>query len=231
MVAPIHIPRALVNEEENRWNMASGTITPGQAGNGVFPRIGMNGGGLWRASISSLLPETPQHAKFFRAIRVLARGGVVPLTVPRQDSILHVSGTGALADPLPHSDGSYFSDGSGYAQSTVEANVVGDHALRATTMLIRFVSDHGLEGGESFAIEHASAGWRLYEIGTAVQQSTTDWLISFAPELRADVPGGTRIEFDDPRCLMNLITPGGMDFTMRTWPFALHAMEFIEAPY
>lgn len=230
----IQVPVSLLKEKTNKWNLLSSTVTPGQTGTGHFPRVGMRGGGLWSATISGMWLLTDRHAKTYRAIRMLARNGVVPMVVPRRDAMLSpwpvVDGRQVMKlGALPHSDGAMFGDGAGYDQPLISALSIGPASLRSTSMTIRMVSGSPLEGGESFSIFHPTMGWRLYEIGASVQQDSGDFIVAFGPELREDVPDGTEIEFDNPRCTMRLATPNGMDFVMETYPFAQQEMSLIEA--
>jgi hypothetical protein len=133
---------------------------------------------------------------------------------------------------IPHSDGTLHSDGTGYAQSAIDAVTDPDTAypLRATTMRIEMRVGATLVGGESFSILHPGMGWRLYEIGTVDYLDdgvTAD--ITFMPPLREAIPASTQLEFDRPRCLMRLGGPNSMDLSVAPWTFNVASVDFVEA--
>jgi len=162
---------------------------------------------------------------------------------------------------LPHSDEMTFSDGAGYAQTVVVAQTVGDAPLRATSLTIAVSLGGTLEAGMIFSVEHTDQGWRRYEIKTVtgdgpqpavliddlanalVDDATLalvdeeelegggPYTVTFRPPLRGAVPSGTRIEFDNPRCVMRLAEPQSMELTLELRRVGTPSVSFVEYFY
>lgn len=193
----------------------------------------MNGGGLWRADYGSINLRTADHVRAWRAMEVLCDGGAAPIVVPvcdkRQMPAPIVNGKPIYHyEPIPHSDGAWFSDGTGYAQPVISAHVVSDTPLRSVSLKIRIVLGSHLRGGEMFSINHRAQGWRVYKIGTVVDNDDGTVDVKFRPELRDDVTAFTEIEFDDLRCVMTLADPNVLKLTMKLRRFADPDASFVE---
>lgn len=152
------------------------------------------------------------------------------MVVWRNDALFRPWPAGAAPyGSIPHSDGTFFSDGTGYYQPVIDVETYGYAELRDTTIYLQLNYCGDLMGGESFSINHPTMGWRLYEIGTVNYVDDTHVAVTFNPPLREDVPAGTQVEFDRPRCVMQLKAPGSMDLTVVPWTFNSANAEFIEA--
>lgn len=224
-------PRRLIREETHDWNIVGNTAGAGQTATSSVD-VRSDGGGLWMASFNTVRIGNDVDTKLWRAVRQICNGGVTPIIVPRND-ILFVPWPDGLAggyDGVTHDDGALFDDDSGYYQSIIDVTARGNSLLRATTMEFDIEYCGPLQGGESFSIEHPTFGWRLYEIGTVETDGVTA-TVTFNPPLREAVEDGERIEFDRPRCLMKLATPGAMDIQITALPFNAPSVKFIESKY
>lgn len=229
MASPIIFPRKLLRESSHDWNIIGNTISAGQT-NGASVDVRSDGGGLWSASLNDIQFWDQTDARLWRAVRQLCNGGVTPIIVPRNDAICAPFPVPEYA-PTPHSDGSFFDDGTGYYQPVIDVECYGGAALRSTSMVLKLNYCAPLQGGESFSIEHDTFNWRLYEIATAVPIDDTYTTITFNPPLREAIEDGDQIEFDRPRCTMKLASAGAMDLNFTTWPFSNASVKFIESKY
>ncbi|AJY44662.1 hypothetical protein [Martelella endophytica] len=113
----------------------------------------------------------------------------------------------AIIKGIPHSDGSLFSDGSGYSQATVWGEVTENAALNAGILKMRVYGlSRPLQWSDWFSIYHADKkGWRAYrhwEVLSATDETNPVYTLALQPPLRAAVPAGTRVEFARPLCAM-----------------------------
>lgn len=222
----VEIPWNRLVEGDHDWNIAGNTMGSGQT-SGASVDVRSDGGGLWIASLNNIRMRDASETRLWRAIRQIANGGVVPLIVPCRDTVFApfpIAFTDAEA--IPHSDGSFFSDGTGYTQSIIDVTANGGAALRATSMVINLNYCAPLQGGEKFSIRHPTFNWRLYEIAT-FDGST----ITFNPPLREAVANGESLEFNRPRCTMKLVNAAAMDLNVTTYPFPLASVKFKESKY
>jgi hypothetical protein len=230
-------PRSLLREKSHSWNLVGVAATPGQTAQSFAPIIRSDGGGYWSCSMSDVSlsgtrkSDIKRLTLLWRSVRQICDGGVNPIVVPRNDALFRPWPAGVAQGPveLPHSDGAFFSDGSGYFQPVIDITCNGGE-LRQTFLGIIITYGSQLMGGESFSIEHPTMGWRMYEIATVQMLSDVSSIITFMPPLREAVPAGTRLEFDRPRCLMRLAKTNSMDLTVVPWTFNTASVDFVEAP-
>lgn len=196
----------------------------------------LDGGGVWVAQWTDVNLRTADQVRTWRAISAAAQGGAVPVIVPSCDKkffpVPLVDGHPLYSyGAIPHSDGSFFSDGSGYSQPVVVCESVGDAVLRSTSLILHFTAGSALRGGEVFAIEHPTQNWHRYVIKTVTLNGDGDSVVTFEPPLREAVPGGTDIEFDLPRCVMRLASGGAMDLELDLRRFGSPSAAFVEYFY
>jgi hypothetical protein len=233
----VEFPRLLLREKQHAWNLVGVAATPGQTAQSVAPLIRSDGGGFWSCTMSDVSlsgvskANIKQLTLLWRACRQICDGGVNPIVVPRNDGffapwpdgIAHGS-TGRIT----HSDGTLFSDGTGYYQVTIDVVTVGAAALRATSLNLNTIVCGPLLGGESFSITHTTLGKRMYEIATVVYSDATHATVTFMPPLRQAVPDGTFVDFERPGCLMRLAQPNSMDLSITPFTFNAAGVDFVE---
>lgn len=233
-------PRALLRERSHSWNLGGVAAAGGQTAANVSTLVRSDGGGFWTCSMADVsLSGAPGRTGrdrqkvstlLWRAVRQLCNGGVSNIVVPRNDALFRpwpegIAQTGGLS--VPHDDEAMFDDGVGYYQSAIDI-VAAAAARRATSIEIALNEAGELLGGESFSIEHATYGWRLYEIKT-VDVDGGEGVITFNPPLREAITDDTQLEFDRPRCVMRLVQPSSMNLTVAPWTFNTASVDFIEA--
>jgi hypothetical protein len=226
----IEIPWNRLIENSHDWNLVGNTMTAGQT-SAMSVDIRSDGGGFWRATLSNIRFKDRSDTLLWRAIRNIANGGIVPIVVYRRDATWAPFPGTTEGEITSHSDGTYFDDGTGYYEATIDVTCNGGAALRATTMVLNLNVCAALQGGECFSINHATFGWRLYEIGTAIENDDGTTTITFNPPLREAITDGEQLEFDRPRCTMKLANSSAMDFSNQTYPFSLASVTFVETKY
>jgi len=235
-------PRALLREKSHAWNLAGAAVAGGQTAFGLSTLVRSDGGGFWVCNMSDVSlsgrngsadrgrDRQKLSTLLWRAVRQIADGGVNQLIVPRNDALFRPWPDGVAPDAgtdITHDDGSLFDDGVGYYSPTIDITCVGA-TLRATSLDISVVRAGALMGGEAFSIEHPTYGWRMYEIATVEMDTETSGTITFNPPLREAVTDGTQLEFDRPRCMMRLVSPGAMNLTVQPWTFNPASVDFVE---
>lgn len=229
MPAVLEFPRSLLREQSGSWRLVMGTASPGLTGSGAFPLVRLDGGGLWRCDLNGVSLLNPARIKLWRATEMACDGGSNPIVVPMCD-VRHIP-LGALSfssASIPHSDGTFFSDGSGYYNPVINAETVGDADLRDTELTISFNAGGPLEGGEYFSIQHETEGWRLYMVVSVAIDGSGDSVCTIRPPLREDTDAGTPIDFDRPRCVMRLSTSDAMAMTLELRRHAQPNASFVE---
>jgi hypothetical protein len=229
-----YFPYTLLQESKMQWEIMGNVVGSGQTGSGAMPLSRLDGGGLWKATLTELGLWTADHRRTWRAVSAIADGGAQPLIVTVRENVDApwpiVSGSEVSSfAPVPHSDGSFFSDGSGYATSAIEAIASGAVDLRSTEMTIEIVAGGELKGGEYFSIDHEDLRWRLYRIRTAVDNGDGTFDVTFRPPLRAVIADAQPLEFDRPKCVMRIATSDSMDATLEDGFFGKPSVSFIEA--
>jgi len=220
-------PRGLLREKAHSWNLAGNIMTPGQTGSGVMTAGRSDGGGYWTCTMSSVslsgmcgekrygVSGVRSATLLWRAVRQICAGGVGQIVVSRNDALFRPFPDGAQEyGIIRHSDGSGYSDSTGYYQPVISVLTYAAANLRATSLGLEILNSKPLIGGESFSINHPNAGWRLYEIATVEYIDGSHASVTFNPPLRESVGLGTEVEFDRPRCVMRLATFSSMDLTV-----------------
>lgn len=229
-----HYPASLLPPGKLMWEISGMTIGSGQTASGVMPVARIDGGGIWKATFTDVGVATADKRRAFRAMSAIADGGSQPFIMPCIETYDApwpiVNGAPQRALPaVPHSDGTFFSDGTGYDSSMIEIAVTQPAPLRATALTVQVTAGDNLHGGETFAIDHPNNRWRLYRIRTAVQNLDGTWAITIRPPLREAIDAGTPLEFDHPKCVMRLLTPDAMDLTYEPFWFGTAAPALVEA--
>lgn len=233
------IPRMMMREKASLWRRSGQIIVPGATGSGFMPTTDASGGGFWINENDEVNLREPRHVRLWRTIEEYLQGGAQPIVVPMCDRRHYPAPLDDDGNPItggaggiPHSDGTLHSDGTGYAQAIVDVELASGGLLRETEITINIRRAGSIRPGMFFSIRHDTWHWRLYRIRSIVEAytGTGDLMtISFGPGLREDTPGGTRLEFDTPKCLMKLQSEDSMALSIRERRFASPSWRFVEA--
>lgn len=111
---------------------------------------------------------------------------------------------------IPHSDGAFFADGSGYSQSTIRVRLAAALELRATSATLTVEAAGPIRKGMYFTIWSLEAGVvrpRMYIVTKPPVVNGAQVDITFRPPLRTDAASGSEVDFADPKLVMNLADP------------------------
>ena len=209
--------------------------------------IGMSGGGLVTGSYDCMVFEAEQ-IEYVNMLGARLNGSFRFINVPLRTDFAGpfpiINGQAApIVSGIPHSDGSFFTDGAGYSQGTVFGRFGAAAALNAGQVVIDiFGAPRRLRWSDWFSVYHAERkGWRAYrfwEVSDPTNISATfggttyagqRYTIAISPALRAAVSSGDPIEFARPRFVGKFPS----DFTLPWRSDAIHmdrpTIQFVEA--
>jgi hypothetical protein len=233
-----HLARSL------SWKPMRQTIRAPRSLSGATQRANMNGGTfLWMATFSEATLRTNRDHRQISALEAILDGGVTRIIVPRCDPRLIpwpvVNGKPVTSIPtVPHDDGTYWSDGTGYAGSAIVASLAQPAAAGATQVTLQIDRAGPFMAGEPFSIKHPVQSWRLYTIAQIVSadagvvegSAAGEMVVKIRGPLWEAVSAGTAAEFDHPRCTMVLRDVEDFSLTVEGWKWGQAGFVFLEAP-
>jgi hypothetical protein len=139
-----------------------------------------------------------------------------------------------IVSGIPHSDGSYFDDGSGYSQATVYGEITAQAGLRAGIISVRVygASRTVFRWSDWFSIYHDVKGWRAYrswDLLSVTDETNPVYQIAISPPLRQAVSVGTRVELARPTCVMKLRRGETVPWDYEGWYQSRPSINFVEA--
>lgn len=215
MTTPDTFPTDLLQCATMNFQVIGGTVEGLRAIVGDSPdRLPLGRGGLWRVEMHEVFLETREEWATWRAIRARQRNGGAAIVVPLVHRPYFAQPL-LPAEPVPHSDGTPFSDGSLYQGWAIDGTVLESVGHASVMLKVRVLNAEPMLGAEPFTIVHSLAGERLYEVigltSSAGPGGATDYEFRINPPLRQSVTVGEHVDFNTPRCLMRLESPNGME--------------------
>jgi hypothetical protein len=220
----------------------------GRNGNGESITTEMTGGGIVTAVYENCLIKDKEQYEYVNFLGARFNGSFRFINVPIiTDWFGPFPTIGGLPTPIvsgiPHSDGSYFDDGSGYSQATVYGKVLENAALNAGVLKIRlYGASRDIRWTEWFSIYHPVKGWRAYrnwdvleksaagsEVDGGATRSFKDYTLALAPPLREAVTAGTRVEFARPRFVAKFPVGFTLPSVVEAFFVTQQTMQFVEA--
>jgi len=209
-------PESLEVERSLKWSPDWGheASPPTIAGNRQFRSI--TGGGLWRALFSSLV--VTQHRGNVRdwlALEIALRGGMTPVDVPLLLCAYQPEPATPTSDDAP-----VISSSGGWAARAVSGRIDLENAVEVVAGM--HFSDY----------DPTTYGWRLHRIETVALAGSgggpTERDITFWPPARFSVADGHRLEWKEPRCVMQLASADAMDIELDLRKRGSPSASFIE---
>lgn len=223
-------------------------IDGGTNGVGQSISIETSGGGIVTATYENMALEGPdERHEVLNWLGARLNGGFrfinVPIVNDKIGPFPVINGAvRPIVSGIPHSDGSLFSDGSGYSQATVWGEILEAAALNAGQVTMRiYEASRDLRWSDWFSIYHPVKGhraWRYWESNKLDEGTTTlsgvslgykDYRLGINPPLREAAPAGTRIEAARPTCVMKLMKGETVPFEYSGWYSARPTVRFVEA--
>ncbi|MBI1179099.1 MAG: hypothetical protein GC201_00975 [Alphaproteobacteria bacterium] len=191
------------NFDDQDIRIALQSTSSGTSLSGIEEPIVTDGGGRLIAEFKNGTLLSREQNLLWRAMTAAMDGGATPVIVMFCDARHQPLGSPSY---VPHSDDTPFDDDSLYSgggYSDIES--AQNKALRSTTMRIKINStEKDIIGGEWFGIEHATWGWRAYNVISITKFSGIQYDIEFRPPLREAIVSGDVLDFNRPRCQMRV---------------------------
>jgi hypothetical protein len=227
----VYWPEKLLKPQTISVDLAHRNLRSPSAASG-FTQVVSNSAGIWKVSFSNIPVYSAQMIKCWRAIDTLIEGQLFPLSIPVFDHPRSPSSTDNYGRNLynfynsstSHSDGTFFSDGSGYSSTWTRVFATTAGTVGATTIsVLKSPPLATLEPGQRFSVND-----RLYQIQKITAQTDTTATFTVRPPIREAFSIGTRLEFDNPRVRVKLLSDTAMNiplnFNQQTFP----TLDFIE---
>jgi len=226
-------PTHLFSPRSQRFYLMGRTITGGPSISGIIDAVNTSAGGLWVFELRNANLNNRAKLKAWRAIEALLDGGAASIIVPicdyRQAPVPQVNGKPVYSPSggVPHSDGTFHDDGTGYSQSDLGGEVTVAAAIRATVIRVQMAGDGLIEGGEHFSVDHV--GRRMYRVAAVTALGDGLYDLTIRPPLRAALSIGDELDFRHPSCLMRLASGDEMAPAVESLKFARGSVTFVEA--
>lgn len=230
----IEWPAILMRDRQLSWSLSARNVSGGRAISGATPMARMDGGGLWGCKLQDIQVSTATQLRCWGALQAALDGGATPVVVANRMLITApwptVSGA-LVTEPYAATcdDTATCDDGATFDEPVIAATLAAAAALRATTLTIEITIGAALQGGEYFSIEHDTYSHRLYQVATAVANDDGTTTITVRPPLREATAIDTRLDFDNPKCVMQLATPDEMELALQRRLYGDGNVRFIES--
>jgi hypothetical protein len=183
---------------------------------------------LWR-TVSGLVPATRILAARAMVAYLKGRSNTVYMGVfdeTYSPSALAGDGYGLITG-IMHSDGTLFSDGSGYAQYATPALLAANASQGDMAAVITLLkSDQQVQAGQYFGFGASE----LYLINSCVADAVSgNWDVQFWPPLRSAHSAGETVNFDTPTCEMRLANDDSGQLSFGPNMSADQSLDLVEA--
>lgn len=209
-------PRKILPPQTPSFHLRGMNITGPVSASGAADVISGDSS-FWVATFTSVVVTTKERVLTFRGIASKLQGRLYPIIVP-WCKLYQPLVEGYDGAPIPHSDGSYFSDGTGYVNSGTDVRTISDLPEHAVSATVDIVYADDIQPGQVF-----SFGNRLYQL-TDVDGATLKW----QPPLRESVIAGTELNFTFPRCQMRLASDDEMMLDLDMGRRGFPTVNFVE---
>jgi hypothetical protein len=235
------------------FDVQGSAVEGGRNGNGESISMEMSGGGIVTAVYENCLIKDKEQYEYVNFLGARLNGSFryinVPIITDWFGPFPTISGLPApMVSGIPHSDGSYFSDTSGYSQASVWGRVTEAAALNAGVIRMRVYGlNRPLKFSDWFSIYHPTKGWRAYrfwdrldfddytqvqtgvETIDGVETPYEEYRLAIGPPLREAVTVGDRVEFARPRFVAKFQTGFTLPSVVEAFFVTQQSMQFVEA--
>jgi len=223
-------PREVLWPQKANFDPAPQSLSGPASVSGLTQTVASSAG-IWKATLTNINIYKPEALMAFRAISAMLDGRLGSILVPfwPYEVELGLQPTpegaveGGLYNPAPHSDGAFFSDGSGYVGRVIDVKLTTAIVKGATTASIAINVARLIQPGQHFSI-----GERLYRLKAVSYTDDKEADINFWPPARDAASVGDNLEMDCPVCRMKLATDSEMDVELAQLAFATPTVNFLE---
>lgn len=218
-------PAELLTPEECRPNIVPFTRSGGRSLGGVEPATRTDLG-YWAIDLVDVATFSMAQRRTWEAIgqKLGGRAGLIAVPAWSRDTAPYVSGGYEPAGLVQHDDDVPFDDDTEYQQGAISVVSDGVTPIGATTIRMRIINAASDLVGVRFSYEHA-----LYKTGPVISVDGDIWTLPISPAVRALIPAGSDLEFDEPTCLCHLADDRGMDAGVNSIEFEQRSLSFVEA--
>jgi hypothetical protein len=223
------------------FDTPGGGLEGGRNGLGQSITIGLSGGPVVTASYGECFVNYREEHEYVNWIAARLNGSHRFVNVPFLTDWTGPFGVDAQNVPtpiisgIPHSDGTLFSDGSGYSQPTVWGEITEAAGLNAGVVKLQlFGAARLIRHSEWFSIYNETKGWRAHRVWEIRDVNDPNaespiYTLAVEPPLRQAAIAGQRLEFARPRCAMKF--PAGFTVPYQAEGFmqSQPSFEFTEA--
>lgn len=213
------------------FSVPGAAVDSGRNGVGQSISVEFSGGGVVRCTYADCFTYDSEAHEYLTWLSARLDGGFRFINVPIKTDWQGPFPVDVRGRPqpiikgIPHSDGAFFSDGSGYSQAAVWGKFTAPAALNAGVISIRvYGAARRLRWSDWLSTYHDDAeavvgkGWRAYRYWDVMDVSETtevvegatlqaqDYRLAITPPLRQAVTADQRIEFARPKCVMKFPT-------------------------
>lgn len=236
-----------LNPVKTTFDVVGSAMEGGRNGNGESISTEMTGGGIVSATYENCLIKDKEQYEYVNWLGARLNGSFRFINVPIiTDWFGPFPTIGGLPTPIvggiPHSDGTLFSDTSGYSQATVFGQLTAPANLNAGQIQMRiYDSSRDLRLSDWFSIYHPVKGWRAYryweseklgegtETVSGASRAYKEYRLSVAPPIREACLTGTRLEFARPRFAAKFQTGFTLPLVVEAFFVTQQSIQFVEA--
>jgi hypothetical protein len=220
------------------FNTKGGAISGGRNALGHSINIDMTGGGLIVGSYENCFIHDPEQHEYINWLAANLNDGIdfmnIPILTDWMGPFPTVNGIPQpIVSGIPHSDGSTFSDGSGYSQATVWGILTANAAVGAGIVSMRvYGAARPLRWSDWCSIKHPSMGWRAWRYKKVLSKTKEEnpvYQLAITPPLREAAPAGTRVELARPKCAMGFPADFTLPWEIEGFYFGSPTLQFVEA--
>lgn len=206
----IHWPRSLLVPRTPRANVTPFSRGGGRTLGGIG-RATRTDKGYWRIVLGEIPVHSTAQRRTWHAIQTLlsGRAGLIHVPIWSRESAPYASGAYEPVVLTPHDDDSPFDDDSEYSQGAISIRAAAAAAIGATSIQLEI-----LEAAEDLSGVRFSYQGAAYETGAVTEISGSTWTVPISPSIRAAIPSGADLEFDEPTCICRLVEDTGMDIEL-----------------
>lgn len=227
-MAIIQWPICTLNPQSMGVNLVPFSRSGGRTLGGVEPATRTDLG-FWAIDYGNVVLRNNRRQQWqtWQAIRQMLGGkpGLVAVPVRSALSAPYASGRYEPVVETEHDDDMPFDDDTPYTQGAISVATDGITPLGATQIRLRIINADANLVGVRFSFEHA-----LYETGPLIDVTGDVWTVPLSTTVRATIPAGSDLEFDQPTCLCHLVEDRGMDVPQDAISrHSLPSVSFVEA--
>lgn len=228
MTEIIEWPLCTLQPQQSAANLVPFTRSGGRSLGGVEPAIRTDLG-YWAIDYIGVVMRNRHRDQWqtWQAIRqhLSGRSGLIAVRVRSSLSAPYVSGAFEPMSDVEHDDDMLFDDDTPYTQGAISVVSDGVTPIGVSTIRLRRINAADDLVGVRFSYNHA-----LYETGPVIAKAGNVWTVPISPSIRAEIPDGADLNFDQPTCLCRLAEDRGMDIDQNAISkSSLPSVSFIEA--